>query len=333
MFIATEGVARGHRWPRRNHTSKGRPGGAGGGLRVHITPRTSPYGTHTCPHARPDSDASGDLREEFPATELINYGGRLPDRRRLLVGGSAALSIALFGNFLGITSGILGMVPSAARSSRLDVLFPVKGFKRCVDYQNGYEFVYPSSWLADQRLYRRYAQRMEQRSSLDLPPVARSARRRAGTAGVGQYDPSSGYGPPKGNGEENISVVAAPIMAGFTLKSLGEPATAAQSFLDSTIAPPGGEKRAVLLDAGSRTTSGGDLVYWFEFTVSSESKGWKRHNLAVIGSRDDALYTFNAQCNDSNWSGGLRLSEPYQTAAASFNMISTNRKDFPESLT
>jgi len=352
MFRTAEGIAGGARRHRGNQRPTKGAGGRGGGgpafgggsrlQRTRFVPWTSPFGPRTCPHtcprARPDSDAPGDVREEFPATELISYGGRLPDRRRLLVGGSAALSISLFGNFLGVTSVLLGTVPSAARSARLDVLFPVKGFKRCVDYQNGYEFIYPSSWLADQRLYRRYAQRMERRSSLDLPPLGRSPRaspssRRPGTAGVGQYDPSSGYGPPKGNGEENISVVAAPIMAGFTLEGLGEPSTAAQSFLDSTIAPPGGEKRAVLLDAGSRTTSGGDLVYWFEFTVSSESKGWKRHNLAVIGSRDDALYTFNAQCNDSNWAGGLRLREPYQTAAASFNLISTTKKDFPESLT
>jgi hypothetical protein len=269
------------------------------------------------------------MKEDFPATELINYGGRLPDRRRLVVGGSAALSIALFGNFLGVTSTLLGAMPSVARSSRLDVLFPVAGFKRAVDYQNGYEFVYPSAWLADQRLYRRYAQRMEQRTSLDLPPVNRPGPR-TGRSGVGLYDPSSGYGPPKGNGEENISVVAAPIMAGFSLEGLGDPAKAAQSFLDSTIAPPGGDKRATLLNAGSRTTADGDLVYWFEFTVSSQSKGWQRHNLAVIGSRDDALYTFNAQCNESNWTGGMRLRDSYETAAASFNMIPTGgkKKDF-----
>ena len=278
---------------------------------------------------RAASASANTLKEDFPATELINYGGRLPDRRRLLVGGSAAVSIALFGNFLGITSGLLGAIPSVARSLRLDVLFPVKGFKRAVDYQNGYEFIYPSAWLADQRLYRRYAQRMEQRTSLDLPPINRSGNSspRTGRSGVGLYDPSSGYGPPKGNGEENISVVAAPIMAGFSLKGLGDPATAAQSFLDSTIAPPGGDKRATLLDAGSRTTTDGDLVYWFEFTVSSQSKGWERHNLAVIGSRDDALYTFNAQCNESNFVGGMRLATAYRTAAASFNMIGVDRRE------
>jgi hypothetical protein len=276
-------------------------------------------------------DGSGEstLKEDFPATEAINYGGRLPDRRRLLVGGTAALSIALFGNFLGVTSGILGTIPFIARSSRLDVLFPVRGFKRCVNYQNGYEFIYPRDWLADQRLYLRAAQRMERRSSLDLPPLRRNQGVRRSR--VQQFDPSSGYGPPKGSGVENISVVVAPIMPGFSLASLGDPSTAALSFLNSTIAPPGSDKQANLLDAGSQKTSDGDLVYWFEFTVSSSSKGWKRHNLAVIGSRDDALYTFNAQCDESNWD---HLREQYKAAAQSFNMIPTPKgsKDFPESL-
>lgn len=44
----------------------------------------------------------------------------------LLAGG-----LALGGNLFGITSGLLGTVaPGAARDARLDVLFPVKGFKR-----------------------------------------------------------------------------------------------------------------------------------------------------------------------------------------------------------
>lgn len=36
------------------------------------------------------------------------------------------------------------------------------------------EFKYPSRWLADQQLYRRYAERIEQRTGLDPPSAARS---------------------------------------------------------------------------------------------------------------------------------------------------------------
>jgi hypothetical protein len=260
--------------------------------------------------------------------ELVNYGGRLPSKRRLLLSGAAATSIALGGNLLNVTSFLLGLDDGrTAASLRLDVLFPVKGFKRCVDYQNGYEFVYPSSWLADQRLYRRYAQRIEKEKPLDLPPISRESPKRR----IAKYDPSAGFGPPKGNGEDNISVVCAPIMPGFSVVGLGAPESAAQSFLDNTIAPSGSDKSAKLLNAGSRVTPYGDTVYWFEFTVEKAS-AWKRHNIAVIGSRDNALYTFNAQCNESRWDS---LRNSYNVAAQSFQMIpvkdSTN-KDFPESL-
>ena len=260
-----------------------------------------------------DTDEDGQKREEFNAVELVQYGGRLPDGRRLFLGGVAATSITLGGNLLGVTSGLLGLDGgSFARHARLDVLFPIKGYKRCVDYQNGFEFVYPKAWLADARLYRRYAERIERERPLDLPPI-RPERKK----GIQKYDPSAGFGPPNGNGEDNISVVVAPIMAGFSIQGLGDPSTAAQSFLDSTIAPPGGDKKAVLIQAGSRTTQDGDLVYWFEFTVEKPTV-WKRHNVAVIGSRDNSLYTFNAQCNESRWDV---LREEYNTAAASFNMI------------
>ena len=254
------------------------------------------------------------IQEEFKAVELIQYGGRLPDRRRLLVGGASAASIALGGNLLGVTSGLLGLDGgSFARRARLDVIFPIKGYKRCVDYQNGFEFIYPSNWLADQRLYRRYAERIERERPLDLPPIPPPQSKKT----IQKYDPSAGFGPPNGNGEDNISVVAAPIMPGFRIQGLGDPSTAAQTFLDSTIAPPGSDKKAMLIESGSRTTRNGDIVYWFEFTVEKPS-AWKRHNVAVIGSRDNALFTFNAQCSESRWES---LRNKYHDAAYSFNMF------------
>jgi hypothetical protein len=45
----------------------------------------------------------------------------------------------LGGNLFGVSSFLLGLDDGAtAGRLRLDVLVPVKGFKRCVDYQNGY---------------------------------------------------------------------------------------------------------------------------------------------------------------------------------------------------
>ena len=148
---------------------------------------------HTCggkkaPKANGNDDAQETSnsfpQQDYGAVDVVNYGGRLPDRRRLLVGTSSAAAIALGGNLFGLTSGLLGLDGGAtARNLRLDVLFPIKGYKRCVDYQNGYEFIYPDFWLADQRLYRRYAERIERQKPLDLPPInstSASPKRRGG---------------------------------------------------------------------------------------------------------------------------------------------------------
>lgn len=139
-----------------------------------------------------------------------------------------------------------------------------------------------------QTLYRRYAQRVEQATALDPPPL-RGGRRRNG----GAPEPAAAYGPPGGSGarggagpsachvagllpaqldlkdsmlgsfqrrtqgpgghsraecssrmlplpvpgpagEENISVVVAPIREGFTLQKMGAPQEAAQTFLQTT---------------------------------------------------------------------------------------------------
>jgi hypothetical protein len=50
----------------------------------------------------------------------------------------AATVVALGGNFLGVTSALLGRNPELAARLDLDVVVPVNGFKRCVDADNGY---------------------------------------------------------------------------------------------------------------------------------------------------------------------------------------------------
>ena len=167
-----------------------------------------------------------------------------------------------------------------AESSRLDVLWPVNGSRRCLDTGNGYTFLYPASWLADQTLYRRYAARVEREAALDLPTLRRERMRQQGAA-----EPTAAFGPagstgassswvgeeeqqvtwlagrqPFGQrlctradcchppalprpallfpacpaGEENISVVVAPIRDGFTLQKMGSPEEAATLFLQTT---------------------------------------------------------------------------------------------------
>lgn len=57
---------------------------------------------------------------------------------------ATATAVALGGNLGGITSALLGLRPDVAAALRLDVVVPVKGFKRCVDYAQGFEFLYPA---------------------------------------------------------------------------------------------------------------------------------------------------------------------------------------------
>lgn len=54
------------------------------------------------------------------------------------------------------------------------------------------------------------------------------------------------------SGEENISIIVAPIFEGFQLSSLGSPQQAAQQFLDTIAAPAGSDKTAALVAAEQR---------------------------------------------------------------------------------
>ena len=72
--------------------------------------------------------------------------------------------------------------------------------------------MYPARWVGDQRLLYRAIERAERERSLDLPSLrieqARNRRRAA-------VEPLVAYGPPGSEGELNVSVVVAPLAAGF----------------------------------------------------------------------------------------------------------------------
>lgn len=57
---------------------------------------------------------------------------------------SVAAVLALGADFLGVTRLLLSLLPQETVGRlRLDVLYPVGGFKRCFDSEDGYEFRYP----------------------------------------------------------------------------------------------------------------------------------------------------------------------------------------------
>jgi len=244
--------------------------------------------------------------------DMVQWGGTLPEKRRLFLGGLTATGVALGGNFLGVTSFILGKNPELAQVSGLDIIVPVNGFKRCKDKENGYEYLYPASWLEDQRIALRNAEKRQ--LSLDPLSAAEAARRKRRRQVA---EPVSAYGPPAGSGEENVSVIVAPILPGFSLAQMGDAAGAGQSLLDTTIAPPGSEKKATLLNAREEVKNG-ELYYVLEYTV--ETPRWARHNFAVFVSRDDTLYTFNSQASRDQWD---KFQPQFSQMVDSFALLST----------
>ncbi|WIA08472.1 hypothetical protein OEZ85_007908 [Tetradesmus obliquus] len=285
----------------------------------HTVQATDPQQQQQQTEDAPGQPAPARLNLANPA-ETIVWGGRLPSTRRLTLSGLAALGITLGGNLGGVTSWLLGLDGGQlAATLHADVLIPVLGYKRCQDAGNGYEFQYPAQWLADQTLLYRAAQRAEAARSLDPQPLRQKRK--------DVVEPSAAFGPAGSTGEENISVVVAPIFQGFKLESLGAADAAGRYFLDNIVAPAGSDKTATLIAAQERRDTSGVLYYQLEFTV--ESAKFSRHNVAVLASRDDLLYTLNAQCPASRWQqDGQQLLH----AAASFRLSGSPSPQYPGSL-
>jgi hypothetical protein len=74
--------------------------------------------------------------------------------RRFVLGTSVALLVALGANFLGVTSALLSLNPALSRAARVDVLYPVQGYKRCLETSRGFgkrallSILYLSSYFA-----------------------------------------------------------------------------------------------------------------------------------------------------------------------------------------
>lgn len=68
-------------------------------------------------------------------------------RQRFFTYSLLGVAVALGGNLFGVTSGLLSSVaPEASRALRVDLLFPVGGFKRCVWGADG-RFLTPRSLI------------------------------------------------------------------------------------------------------------------------------------------------------------------------------------------
>ena len=87
---------------------------------------------------------------------------------------------------------------------KLDALIPISGFKRCIG--EGYEFVYPASWLADVTLYRRRVESAELQRGLAFQQFEQQERVAQRQRAI---EPAVAFGPQGSTGEDNISVISA----------------------------------------------------------------------------------------------------------------------------
>lgn len=236
-------------------------------------------------------------------------------RRRLVVGATTAAAAAVGANFGGVTSFLLGLSPELGRSLRLDVLYPVGGFTRCLDSDNGFEFIYPSSWVGDQTLLYREAKRAELQRSLDLPPLTnvRSPSRPRSIS-----EPVAAFGPPGSNGELNVSVIVSPVPQDFSIDAFGGPKDVGEVVLRRiarTRRSP--DINATLIDAALREDADNVKYYKLEFRV--EGPSFRRHNVAVCCARNGKLYTMNAQAPESTWK---TVQKEFFAMADSFSLVS-----------
>jgi hypothetical protein len=210
-----------------------------------------------------------------------------------------AIVIALGANFLGSTSFLLSTIKSPVwEQLQLDEVYPINGFRRHFDKEDGYNFKYPANWFIDRAILLADIRDREtpigvlrQRPRAMRPDVAYQPKldQRATLEDIA-------------NGPENISVIKSQVLDGFSLtETLGDPREAAIKLLKNFIAPESAGKSFELLDARSETRNG-KLVYSFEYVVSKpDDPRFRVHSISVIINRDNKLFTFTAIAPEEKW--------------------------------
>ncbi|KAL2231206.1 psbP domain-containing protein 7, chloroplastic [Sesamum indicum] len=257
------------------------------------------------------TQSSGDGKQVFPPPADQFRPLQSVFRRRLLTGVGAASLLAVGANFGGATSFLLGFSPEAARSLKLDALYPVGGYSRYIDTNEGFEFVYPESWLGDQTLLYRAAGKAER--SLDPPPLGGGGGRRRNV-----NEPAVAFGPPGSTGELNVSVIVSPVSIDFSIEAFGGAEEVGEAIV-RTITGSGKrpDVKGTLMACSLREDSIRKVNY-YELEFEVESSVFHRHNVAVCCARKGRLFTLNAQAPESAWP---QFKSQFYTIAHSFNLV------------
>jgi hypothetical protein len=242
------------------------------------------------------------------AQDLMLAMGTNP--RRIFMGTLSATGIALAGNFLGVTSKLLTLLPEGqVEAVGIDTYFPRGGYKR---YRTSdYTFVVPAEWVADTFLELAKAQRKIQPLDYAMSRQQQQTQRSSSSL------PDAAYGPPgrlneKGvseSGDTNVSVIVSSGLTGFSLRgSLGTPTSAAQTLLSTSIAPEGSGRVATLLSAvAENENSEQPPIYKFEYIVDRGTRGPPLRSIAVIAGNlgGDKLYTMTVVAPAEKWKDSM----------------------------
>ena len=250
-----------------------------------------------------------------PDTLELGVRNRVITRRRLLSGGLLAFVFSVGGNLLGFTSLLLSFVPSSVIDAlKPDQLYPVRGFKRCVDNSLHFEFRYPKDWLEDQAVYLFKQSMRAQQLDFDMSDKRRNARKE-------WQVPSSAFGPPGSDGSTNVSVVSTQVLPGFSMQTtLGTPEYAAHYLLDTRIAPQGSGKSAELIEAYERPDDGAYVMEFIVRGITARGSNFEAHNVSVIAYDPERrmVHTLTVLTKESLWSEQERA---LREVASSFRLL------------
>ncbi|GMI65356.1 hypothetical protein like AT3G05410 [Hibiscus trionum] len=233
--------------------------------------------------------------------------------RRLLAGVGSASLVAVGANFGGVTSFLLGLAPEGGRSLKLDVLYPIQGYSRRIENNEGFEFIYPANWVGDQRLLYRAAERLER----SLDPLPTNSPKSGSRPRKNVNEPIVAYGPPGSSGELNVSVIVSPVPLDFSIETFGGPKEVGEAVV-RTVTGQRPNVEGTLIESRVREDPNKNVKY-YELEFKVESPSFKRHNVAVCCARGGRLFTLNAQAAESAWPG---LKPVFYRIANSFNLTS-----------
>ncbi|MGB3239561.1 MAG: photosystem II reaction center PsbP [Geitlerinemataceae cyanobacterium] len=157
---------------------------------------------------------------------------------------------------------------------------PTSGLKAYVDSYDGYEFLYPNSWI--------------------------EVNTTNATLDVVFHDLI--------DSTENVSVILNPVPGDRTLADLGTPTEVGYRLSKSAIAPSESDRVAELTSAEEHEYDG-NLYYILEYAVK-QPQG-ERHNLASIAISRGQLFTFNVSTSEKRWS---KMQDRFKTVVNSFHV-------------